>query len=745
MTQFDWQTEEDDWEDGPDTAVTDASSSRKNWRKISLITLGLLGLFIFSAAVLFWQVQRRTEAATDNLTEGLLATHALLQKSALSADSDLFQLALFPATEWREVQEALLARQLLWNRSSLGLWLDLESFDPEDTSLVDIDYAPDLQSAEVTAVLPYVFMDEDGVLAPMALQRTAFYRQLNGGWLYAPFPVDFWGEAVEINGRNFTVEVPARDAEIAARLAQDLDDLVDEACGLSILICSAGLQAEINFLIEPESAFIFNRNFQSRSIYRADTGRILQINLPTPTLIGLPVDEIGYQALYRGYAAQLIARLSAYLSSELDLHPPLLQALDLNLPHPVSFHPQSELIATPIPFPQEKIVAVCAENSPTDVFRYDPNVMLWSKEYDIEGDYINGMTSAVGHGIFLASGDFAADQYVLEWVVNGESTIIDVGQNSFSIGGAFEHWEDDSQAIAMIYYENSNNVWGEHLLKMDPASCANSDGCYFEHLDYFPVFSPERTRSMVRVIGERAFFDGFEFWLGDASGQPIAEAGRMYTPNWINEDTILFTKVNDSESALRDVSLLKVDVSDGEFHLDNAETILTSEVVNEFVAQDDVFERFSIGAILTPYNEAVGDVVPIFVIKVEGADAYMSGYLLEYDLEGGTLSWMEPFAEVSLMANVTYSPDNRFLQAMELKENRETLHLLDRETGELQSHHISNVAEFKRVSWSQDENWLVVPGDEALHLIAPSAKYERLVFYEEGKCNTAVWVNKNNQ
>jgi hypothetical protein len=46
------------------------------------------------------------------------------------------------------------------------------------------------------------------------------------------------------------------------------------------------------------------------------------------------------------------------------------------------------------------------------------------------------------------------------------------------------------------------------------------------------------------------------------------------------------------------------------------------------------------------------------------------------------------------------------------------------------------------VDWSADGNWVVVAGDEGLHLIAPTAKYERHVFYDEEVCNTAVWVNK---
>ena len=82
------------------------------------------------------------------------------------------------------------------------------------------------------------------------------------------------------------------------------------------------------------------------------------------------------------------------------------------------------------------------------------------------------------------------------------------------------------------------------------------------------------------------------------------------------------------------------------------------------------------------------------------------------------------------------------MQVVELKEGRQTLHILEVETGAIQSYATSSLLHYQGGEWSPDSEWLLVAGGENLHLIAPSKAYERKVFYTSTSCNTAVWVER---
>ena len=128
MTQFDWQTDEDDWVE-PQESKIDAGQhrERKKRKKLLLVSGGTILIVLVGLGLLFALVRQRAEIATNEVTMNLFATHTLLQESTISNDEALFSLALFPQNEWRETQQELLIRQLFWNRSALGLWLDLAS------------------------------------------------------------------------------------------------------------------------------------------------------------------------------------------------------------------------------------------------------------------------------------------------------------------------------------------------------------------------------------------------------------------------------------------------------------------------------------------------------------------------------------------------------------------------------------------------------------------------------------------
>lgn len=749
MAQFDWQTDEDEWSDEATTELVGAEqlNSTRNIKRIASILLGGLIVVLLGGGLLFIQIQKRAEVATDQITDTLLATHTLLQQSALSEDDELFTLTLFPSNEWRELQQELLARNLFWNRSALGLWLDLETFDPEDVTQVEVAYAPDLQQAEVTAVLPYVTMQEDNTLTSVALQKTAVYKQVNGSWHYIPYPAEYWGEVKTFRGRNLIVKAPQQDAEISERLMQDIDQLIATACGLPELTCPSRLQVELEFLIEPQSSFKLNQNDEIRTVYRADTGRELQIDLPTPTLVGLPVDEIGYEALYRGYAAQVITRILHYLVNQHRTEPIDLSLLGLAAPKPMQFHPQSHLREFPIPLPEQDIVALCTgTNVRSLLMRYDLQMMNWSEEYRVEeGDgFINQMFSGVGQGVFISirSPFENGSGGQLAWINNGEAKLLDVNEDGLTVINVFAYWEENADDLAILYYKTGGGELEASLIRFDPAACNTPAGCSFASLPYLPIFSPERTRSVVRKVADLTTNGTFTLWLGDENGEPVAPFfGQLASPVWVDEDTVLFAQVTDSDPM--QTSLVKLNVTDEISDVESFVPVLANEAINEFFAEEDDFAHYMIAGIVSP-SEIVGNVLNLLVVQSMGANAFQKAYLLQYDLDNGRLDWLLPDqAEMPLMFNLSYSPDGRFLQMVEMNEGTQTLHLLELENGELQSYPISSFGHESFVQWSEDGRWMLFADEESLHLIAPATGYERHIFYDQGSCNTAVWVNKN--
>ncbi len=749
MAQFDWQTDEDEWSDSEtsESVVAEQINSTRDIKRTISIVLGGFIVILLGVGLLFTQIQKRAEAATDQITDTLLATHTLLQQAALSEDDELFTLTLLPSNEWRELQQELLARNLFWNRSALGLWLDLETFDPEDVSQIEVVFAPDLQQAEVTAVLPYVTMQEDNTLTPVALQKTAVYKQVNGSWQYIPYPANYWGEVKTFRGRNLTVKAPQQDAEISERLMRDIDQLIATACSLPELTCPSRLQVELEFLIDQQSNFNLNQSYEIRTVYRASKGRELQVDLPTPTLVGLPVDEAGYEALYRGYAAQVMARIVHYLVNERQTEPIDLSLIGLVPPQPMQFHPQSHLREVPIPLPEQDIVALCSANNVRSLLmRYDLQTANWSEEYRLEdgNGFINQMFSDKGWGVFIStlspSDNGSSGQLV--WIVNGESKLLDVHERGLNIVNVFEYWEEDTDDLAIFYFKTGGEELEELLVRLDPASCNTPAGCAFESLPYLPIFSPERTRSVVRKIADLTTDGTFAFWLGDKNGEPVASIpGQLAGPVWLDENSVLFVQVSATDPI--QTSLVRLDVMDGIADAENLEPLLTSERIDGFLVEEDGLAHYIVAGVVAP-SGIVDDLLTLLIVQSTGADAFQKAYLLQYDLDNGRLDWLMPdLAEMPLMFNLSYSPDGRFLQMVEMKEDVQTLHLFDLEDGELQSYPISSITHESYVQWSDDGQWMLLADKESLHLIAPRVEYERQIFYNEGSCNTAVWVNKS--
>ena len=143
---FDWQTDEVDWEPVIETAVPNTSAAKRKWLQGTAVLAVLLVVALAAWFIFYRQAQQRVDTAVAALETEVSAAHALMQEAALAGDLELFELTLLPAQNWRQTQLGLLAQQLFWNRSALGLWLDMTQFDPEDVTQTSYEFAPDLRT-----------------------------------------------------------------------------------------------------------------------------------------------------------------------------------------------------------------------------------------------------------------------------------------------------------------------------------------------------------------------------------------------------------------------------------------------------------------------------------------------------------------------------------------------------------------------------------------------------------------------
>ena len=254
------------------------------------------------------------KTATANATSDILASHTLVQQAGTGQDVELFNNLLSGRDQdWVDVQSELLQMGNLFDRSAFDLtWLPSPNtavtLADVESGAIGVDINPELNAAELTFLQDYAIAVGNGVTETVQLKQTAVYRIGTQRWLYAPPDDEFWGEFETITGSMVSLAYPARDADVAQRLSFDLDAKLAEMCRtLADLNCPDGFRLSLRLDSDPQS-FLDAAELS----HALRSGPML--TLPTPTLVGLPVDEAGYQVLYRGYAIHLVGAAIAELT-----------------------------------------------------------------------------------------------------------------------------------------------------------------------------------------------------------------------------------------------------------------------------------------------------------------------------------------------------------------------------------------------------------------------------------------------
>jgi hypothetical protein len=352
---FEWRTDEDEgWpEEGkPRQTAVPQPFLRRRWRFLLGVLLGLTAVWL----VVQWQIDQRVQSATATLEDELLATHNFVLQTAVRQDETLFRANLSGRDpDWTEVQKTLLDAGLLLGRPMLG-WQHQPAarLTPEEVAFV---LAPDLQGAELLYPQTYAIQTTPGVTTTFTLQQTAVYRQGSTRWLYSPPDEAFWGEWAVWPGEHLTLAYPGRDAAVAQRLGEDLDALLLKMCTtLADLNCPTRLRLNVRLDTDPAALLALN---DPEAMMQGS----LRLELPTPTLVGLPTDEVSYDVLVRAYGVQLVTAVLAHQTGyDCCRHPFFFRALrDYHL---------AQLGLQPWPLAAESYRHMLALNVDGDLTRY---------------------------------------------------------------------------------------------------------------------------------------------------------------------------------------------------------------------------------------------------------------------------------------------------------------------------------------------------------------------------------------
>lgn len=319
MGNFDWHEDENlPWGDPPRQKQTRKNRRWPRWLLFALLVLAGLGV---GGTAVYRQLTSRVDEVSFEVESALRRSHTLVYQAAQEQDRELFVTLLSGRDDrWATAQERMVDAGILFGRESFGLALLPGDVD---VAVVDIQISPDLTTAVLTTTHDYALDIGNGLSQTVALYQTAIYRRGTDRWLFSPPDADFWGEIVRTQGEILLMSYPARDTAVARRLAADIEAGVTDMCNrLADIACPKNLSLRIDLSPDPAILYETNRlpvgftvsnmpvrafrwyNFAARS-----QGTAPVITLPAPTLFGLPQDEAGYQALYRGYATRVLSKL----------------------------------------------------------------------------------------------------------------------------------------------------------------------------------------------------------------------------------------------------------------------------------------------------------------------------------------------------------------------------------------------------------------------------------------------------
>lgn len=340
---FEWQTENDtDWEEPEAPSVPKPPRQPWRWSRLLLVALVLLA----ATAVFGWrQLQQQVNTATSSVEDDVLASVNVVRQAAVDQDTDLFTTFLSGRdAAWAQAQETAVRDNAFFGRSAFGLAWQPAPFMAAPV----ITLSPDLKSATVVLSNTYALPLGNGITETVMLTQAHVYRLGPNRWLYAPPESDFWGEEQFYDGRYLHMRYPARDTAVAQRLAFDLDNKLLEMCNqLDADGCPRDLR--LRLLLTPTAGIQSGPGVLTIFDEATNSSHLEITPMPPPSLVGVPLDGTGYEAVYRGYARLVVtAVLNHLLAGDCCAQQPFYQAARARQLQQLGLLPVPERTAVPL-------------------------------------------------------------------------------------------------------------------------------------------------------------------------------------------------------------------------------------------------------------------------------------------------------------------------------------------------------------------------------------------------------------
>lgn len=758
MPHFDWRTEEDgEW---PISAEQDKKTASRFRRLVWLIPIILLAL-VGGGWFVNDRLNRQIDRAEKAIEEEVLVVHHLLGAAAAAQDVDLFMAQHAPADSlWYDVQQLLLEQNLFLNRTPLGLYVHPQPETGEE--VVDLSF--DATQAWVQDLVPYWTEEVDRTLAKVQLMRTALYQRQEGRWWHAPLPRDlaYWGAWQTIEGDYLTLIFPEKEAAVADRLAADLDGYVARLCGETAVSCPPDLRFRLRFSYETTAMAALAQNYRllNLSIMRNDPPHTYRVNLPTPSLVGLPVDDAGYQALLRGYGRWVTSMLAARLDPQQGATDQFviaqLQKLGLAPPPPPEFtlnFPPKE--PPPIPLPTQEILVTCQLDDETTLWRYQPTQDNWIDTRAAAGNppplfnlfLVSPMPG--GKGVLLAQQRQVANRQSTRFSLwhNDQEIILFETEDKLE----FADWltpRISANGRYLLFYRlqslNDLDPLTPHFYLLDRLACATGN-CALQPVDGIPYWppQPEPTRSIIADVNTWPE----NLYLGDGAGLVLRHQAIGWQPFWLDAQRFGYARAPQGAEYYRPGNPLELVLTQIDHEQEDVQVLLDQD---DFLAVLQAVEpHLPATQLQTHMNDILAspDAKTLYISlltwpaapNVQGSPQQ---HILAYDVAEANLQWLFTTAETANFP-LTLAQNGRFLVVPTAGSDKWYVQLYNTATGNIFATTMNPSYDhpYPALDWSADEQWLVIADDRLLHLIAPEFDYKRTVLHNFTGCHSASWIN----
>jgi len=701
MSGLSWKTEDEN--ESPALVVKKEPTPRRFHRLIILLSLVIAMMVTF---VVYGQLRNRSARNESQVEIDVRSAFKTWRDAVLEVDTEILRsIVVADDARWLSTQRQIIENEMMLDRRAFGLLLHDDYMIPEEPRY---ELSDDWRSVTFFFTGNYTTQPQQANREEIDLLMAVDFRREGSRWLYGQPVESFWGDSITDEFRHIEVTYPERDREIVHHLATDLDNEIDHLCSRE-LGTSCPSEMRIKLILEHDPSILFEYlepksiAFKGQSYY-----------LPSPTLIGIPVDDGGYRSLYDFYSETIVGAYSSELG-------------------------------TPIALPDQNLQILCYDDFSRmpKLFTHEPDNGSWETALS---DQSFGFLSALANDEGLMLQELPAESgltqlRLLTWVSGFDQFLLDYQSNLYQ---AFPAGPSTlANQPNLLFRTVSSQPENIQFTMLAGSECLDI-GCEIKELDGFPTWSPDGRQTILWQGGFLA--------IGDSTAETVLELGEGFTAFWFDQEHFGYAHFKE-ESGVPEVVILVATSGD-----DQPDELLSShELVKAaglemetplFIQYAAIHQAFP-EILLIMARDYVGDASRFYLFKVGLAKS--NGEFLAENIDlvqsfRGKLSRTPSAATPTGRAPFTISPDGSLVTVSRQNESEKyweihVFNLIDGRSWQYQSRYPSSTFTNPYYDWSSDGQWLVIVDDGFLRLVAPLYDYQRFIRHDYPSCGHVAWVN----